>query len=99
MGVLMETNLSLFCLSSLGGGGRVSDPICTMSRYLPFLGFEGSPYQIDHVTLTCGDEALLVLVVNTERLLQLLLESLVILLHQELGGQLTKLSKLEKTRP
>ena len=43
VGVLMETNLSLFCLSSLGGGGRVSDPICTMSRYLPFLGFEGSP--------------------------------------------------------
>ena len=43
VGVLMETNLSLFWLSSLGGGGRVSDPICTMSRYLPFLGFEGSP--------------------------------------------------------
>ena len=30
----METNLSLFFLSSLGEGGRVSDRICTMSRYL-----------------------------------------------------------------
>ena len=39
----METNLSLFFLSSLGGGGRGSDPICTMSRYLPFLSFDGSP--------------------------------------------------------
>ena len=43
VGVLMETNLSLFCLSSLGGEGRVSDPICTMSLYLPFLGFDGAP--------------------------------------------------------
>ena len=43
VGVLMETNLSLFCSSSLGGGGRGSDPICTMSRYLPFLSFDGSP--------------------------------------------------------
>ena len=43
VGVLMETNLSLFCLSSLGGGGRVSDPICTMSLYLPLLGFDGAP--------------------------------------------------------
>ena len=53
----------------------------------------------DHVRLTCSDEALLVLVINTESLLQLLLERLVILLHQELGGKLTKLTKLEQTRP
>merc|ERR1711911_47463 len=46
----------------------------------------------------CSDEALLVLVINTESLLQLLLQRLVILLHQELGGKLTKLTKLEKTR-
>ena len=45
----METNLSLFCSSSLGGGGRGSDPICTMSRYLPFLSFDGSPYHLQGV--------------------------------------------------
>ena len=56
-------------------------------------------HQSDHVRLTCCDEALLVLVINTESLLQLLLERLVIFLHQELGGKLTKLTKLEKTRP
>ena len=54
---------------------------------------------LDDVRLTCCDESLLVLVINTESLLQLLLERLVILLHQELGGQLTKLTKLEKSGP
>ena len=44
----METNLSLFCFSSLGGGGRGLDPICTMSRYLPFLSFDGSPNRFSH---------------------------------------------------
>ena len=56
-------------------------------------------HHLNQVRLTCCDETLLVLVVNTERLLQLLLESLVILLHQELGSKLTKLTKLKKTRP
>ena len=47
----MESNLSLFGPSSLGGGGRVSDPICTMSRYLPFLGFDGAPklYEVSYL--------------------------------------------------
>ena len=49
VGVLMETNLSLFCLSSLGGGGRGSDPICTMSRNLPFLGSDGAPYPLNRL--------------------------------------------------
>ena len=40
----MKTNLSLFGSSSLRGGGRVLDPICTMSLYLPFFGFDGAPY-------------------------------------------------------
>ena len=39
----MKTNLSLFGSSSLRGGGRVLDPICTMSLYLPFFGFDGAP--------------------------------------------------------
>ena len=32
-GVLKETNLSLFCSSSIGGGGRVSDPIRTSHSF------------------------------------------------------------------
>ena len=54
VGVLMETNLSLFCLSSLGGGGRGSDPICTMSRNLPFLGFDGAPKDVKSVFVQCS---------------------------------------------
>ena len=40
----MKTNLSLFGTSFLRGGGRVSDPICTMSLNLPFFGFDVAPY-------------------------------------------------------
>ena len=42
----MKTNLSLFGSSSLRGGGRVLDPICTMSLYLPFFGFDGAPKRL-----------------------------------------------------
>ena len=42
----MKTYLSLIGTSFLGGGGRVLDPICTMSLYLPFFSFDGAPYTI-----------------------------------------------------
>merc|ERR1711992_486355 len=41
----------------------------------------------------CRDETHAILVVDPERLFQLLLQSLLVLLNQELGGQLTKLPK------
>ena len=44
----MKTNLSLFGSSSLREGGRVLDPICTMSLYLPFFGFDGAPNDDAH---------------------------------------------------
>ena len=46
VGGLIKTILSFFGLSFLGGGGRGSDSICTMSLYLPFFSFEGAPNDI-----------------------------------------------------
>ena len=73
---------------------------CNLNKLFAFIhSFTCTFHHSDDVRLTCCDESLLVLVINTESLLQLLLERLVILLHQELGGQLTKLTKLKKSGP
>ena len=49
------------------------------------------------VYCTCCDVALLVLVVDTEGLLQLLLQRFIVFFNKELGCKLAKLSKLQKS--